>query len=113
MAAILTWLSLFLYLSREITQAAMELLTASWSPGAPVRALTVTAQNLLPADQAGEQLSLLVPDASPQRQKIERLERAMDDIRSKYGKSAITSARTQNRPSAQKPIPPGPKRAAP
>lgn len=98
------------YLSREITQAAMELLTASWNAGAPVRALTVTAQNLLPADQTGEQLSLLAPDISPQRQKIERLERAMDDIRSKYGKSSITSARIQNRPATEKPIPPGPKR---
>lgn len=98
------------YLSREITQTAMELLTASWTASAPVRALTITAQNLLPADQAGEQLSLLVPDAIPWRQKIERLERTMDGIRNKYGKSAISSARVQNRSSGEKPIPPGPKR---
>lgn len=98
------------YLTREITQAAMELLTASWSPTAPVRALTVTAQNLLPADQAAEQLSLLSPDAVPRRQKAEKLERAMDGIRSKYGKGSISPARTRNRPTGEKPIPPGPKK---
>lgn len=97
------------YLSREITQTAMELLTASWKPNAPVRALTVTAQNLLPADQSGEQLSLLSPDAAPRRQKVEKLERTMDSIREKYGRTAISPARTQNRPTGEKPIPPGPK----
>lgn len=98
------------YLSRELSQAAMELLSSSWSIGAPVRALTVTAQNLLPADQAGEQLDLFSPDASPRRQKVEKLERAMDSIRDKYGKTAIASARVQNRPTGEKPIPPGPKK---
>lgn len=96
------------YLSRELTQAAMELLTASWKQSAPVRALTVTAQNLLPTEQAGEQLDLLSP--SLQRQRIEQLERTVDGIRSKYGKSSISSARAQNHPVSEKPIPPGPKR---
>ena len=98
------------YLAREIIGAVMELLERSWNPRSPVRALTVTAQNLVPADQAGEQLSLLSPDTAPRRDKVEKLERAMDGIRGKYGKGAISSARTQNRPSGEKPIPPGPKR---
>ena len=72
--------------------------------------MTVTAQNLLPADQAGEQLDLFSPDASPRRQKVEKLERAMDSIRDKYGKTAIASARVQNRLTGEKPIPPGPKK---
>lgn len=96
------------YLSRELTQAAMELLTSSWKPGLSVRALTVTAQNLIPADQAGEQLDLLSP--SVQRQRTEQLERTMDNIRNKYGKSSIVSARVQNHSISEKPIPPGPKR---
>lgn len=96
------------YLSRELTQAAMELLTSSWNPSAPVRALTVTAQNLIPAEQAGEQLDLFSP--SVQRQRIEQLERTMDGIRNKYGKNAISSARAQNHPIGETPIPPGPKK---
>jgi DNA polymerase-4 len=91
------------YLARELTQAAMELLRQSWSPRAPVRALTITAQNLLPADQAGEQLDLLSPGASPQREKVEKLERAMDGIRDKFGQEAISSARTQVKP-REKPL---------
>ena len=78
------------YLAREITAGAMELLTASWNPKSPVRALTVTGQNLLPASEAGEQLDLLTPQAAPKREKVEKLERAMDGIRGKYGKGAIT-----------------------
>ena len=85
------------YLARDITQAAMSLLRESWDPGSPVRALTVTAQNLLPADEAGEQLDLLSPTAYPRRQKVEKLERAMDTIRSKYGKDAISPARLKER----------------
>ena len=44
------------YLAREITGTALELLRQSWNPRSPVRALTVTAQNLLPAGEAVEQL---------------------------------------------------------
>ena len=98
------------YLAREIVQAAMGLLRESWNPGSPVRALTVTAQNLLPADQAGEQLDLLTPQAAPRRQKVEKLERTMDAIRGKYGKDAISTTRTSGRSTKGKPIPPGPKR---
>ena len=81
------------YLAREITQACMELLHTAWNPKAPVRALTVTAQTLIPAEQAGEQLDLFAPNASPKREKVERIERAMDGIRGKFGKTAITPAR--------------------
>ena len=80
------------YLAREIAQAAMELLMAAWKPNAPVRAMTVTGQNLMPASEAGEQLDLLSPQAAPQREKVERLERAMDGIRGRYGKDAIELA---------------------
>lgn len=99
------------YLAREITQTAMELLRQFWNPRSPVRALTITAQSLLPADQAGEQLSLLSPAAAPRREKVEKLERAMDGIRDKFGHDAISTTRTSGKTTAGKPIPPGPKRA--
>lgn len=98
------------FLAREIDAAAMDLLKSCWNPRAPVRALTVTGQSLLPAAEAVEQLSLLSPDAAPRREKVEKLERAMDGIRGKFGKEAISTARTQGRSTKGKPIPPGPKR---
>lgn len=85
------------YLARELVQAAMELLEQSWNPSAPVRALTVTAQNLMPAEQAGEQLDLLSPGASPKREKVERIERTMDGIRGKFGREAISPARMKEK----------------
>lgn len=85
------------YLAREIVQAAMELLEQSWNPKAPVRALTVTAQSLMPADQAGEQLDLLSPGASPRREKVERIERTMDGIRGRFGREAISPARMREK----------------
>ncbi|MEL4860610.1 DNA polymerase IV [Pseudoflavonifractor phocaeensis] len=85
------------YLAREISQGAMELLYGAWNPKAPVRALTVTAQNLIPAEEAGEQLDLLTPQAAPRREKVEKLERAMDGIRDKFGKEAITPARLKKK----------------
>ena len=42
------------YVSRDLTDAAMELIRASWNPRAPVRALTITAQNLVGEGDAGE-----------------------------------------------------------
>ena len=98
------------YLAREITAAAMTLLRRSWSGSLPVRALTVTAQNLLPARDAAQQLDLLSPDAVPQRERVEKLERAMDTIRTRFGREAIHTLRLQERPKGEKPIPPGPKR---
>ena len=99
------------YLARELTQAAMALLRQFWDPRTPVRALTVTAQSLLPADQAVEQLSLFSPAAAPRREKVEKLERAMDGIRGKFGQDAISTTRVSGRSAKGKPIPPGPKRA--
>lgn len=80
------------YISRDITGAAMELLTASWSPSAPVRALTVTAQNLLPEGEAAEQLDLFAQGAAPERDRLERLEHAVDAVREKYGRGAVSRA---------------------
>ncbi len=81
------------YLARELVQTSMELLRQSWSQGSPVRALTVTAQNLIPADQAGEQLDLFSPGAPPRREKVEKIERTMDGIRKRYGREVISPAR--------------------
>ena len=80
------------YVSRDIAAAAMELLRRTWNSRAPVRALTVTAQNLIEAAQAAEQLDLFAVSAAPRRDKLERLEQTMDGIRGKYGRAAISFA---------------------
>ena len=82
-------------LSREIAQCAWELAQECWSMSLPVRALTVTAQSLIPEDEAVAQMDLL-GDSGPaqQREKLERLECAMDSIRAKFGKGAISAAST-------------------
>lgn len=76
-------------LGRELTQAAEAILKDCWKPGAPIRALTLTAQNLQPQEEAWEQVSLFGEDAAPWREKEAALEGAMDSIRAKYGAKAI------------------------
>lgn len=78
-------------LTYEICDAAVEIITASWNLQKPIRMLTITGINLCDED-TGEQISLFGAD-TVSREKTENLERAMDSIRSKYGKSSITFGR--------------------
>jgi len=75
-------------LAGELTRAAMELIHESWRPGAPIRMLTLTGINLCD-ETAEEQISLFASD-NRSHQQGEKIERTMDDIRSKFGSSAIT-----------------------
>ncbi|MEA4922770.1 MAG: DNA polymerase IV [Eubacteriaceae bacterium] len=75
----------------EITKAAMELIHSSWNIGKPIRLLTVTGINLRDEDE-DEQLNIFA-QAAHGRAKGEKVSRAMDDIRTKYGDSAITFGR--------------------
>lgn len=75
--------------SREISEACLELLRDSWRPGSPIRALTVTAHNLVPEDDCVCQLDFFAPDNDARREKLEKLERTMDGIRTKYGRDAV------------------------
>lgn len=94
------------YVSRDLAEAAMELVKASWREKAPVRALTVTAQNLVEEVDAGEQLDLFAANAAPRRDKLEKLEKAMDGIRDRFGREAISPASHIHRED-RRPIPPG------
>ena len=78
--------------ARELFQAAMDILERSWKPGAPIRAITLTASALIPEGEAAEQLDLFRKNAPQRRDKVEKLERTMDAIRSKYGRDAVTLA---------------------
>lgn len=75
--------------SLELLRAAMDILSDCWKEDAPVRALTLTAQSLIPEDQAVEQINLFDSAASQHRAKRETLERTLDQLRSKYGSDKI------------------------
>lgn len=79
-------------LSRELVDGAMELLAACWSWDAPVRAITITAANLIPEGEAAEQMDLFRPNIPEKREKQEKLERTMDQLRARYGKGVIRYA---------------------
>ena len=78
-------------ISREIAEAAYELALLAVPVGKPVRMLTVTAMNLLHAENAHEQISFFDEDESEKRKRNEKLESAVDEIRARYGKSAVTT----------------------
>ena len=77
------------HLIRDLTDTAMELVYELWKPPSPIRALTVTAINLVQEGEAYEQVDLFTAAAAPKKEKQEKLEDAMDVIRKKFGNSAI------------------------
>ena len=93
-------------LAREIAQAATGLAEHCWNMDSPVRALTVTAIYLISEEESGTQLSLLAGDQDLQRERLEKLEGAMDAIRAKYGKGAIAPASAPLDPGADRHAPP-------
>jgi len=78
-------------LARELRAAAATLLRNEWNPRLGIRALTVTGTGLVPEDTAA-QISFF--DDVQTDEKSEKRERAMDDIRKKFGRGAIKSAGT-------------------
>ena len=87
--------------ARELTDVAMELIAAAWKTGDPIRAITLTAHNLVPEDEAAQQLDLFGGTDIRRRDKLEKLERTMDGLRKKYGKDAV-------QPASSRPEPPDP-----
>ena len=78
--------------ARDLFACAAAILSACWEPSAPVRALTVTALDLVPEEAAGEQLTLFAPEAAERRARQEKLERTMDDLRARYGRDIVSFA---------------------
>ncbi|MDR0905634.1 MAG: DNA polymerase IV [Oscillospiraceae bacterium] len=79
------------FVASEIAKTALEIIEASWQIGKPIRMLTVTAQNLVPPEQAVEQLTLFGDgdDDAELRRRKEQLERAVDALRGKYGSRSL------------------------
>ena len=78
-------------LAETIADTAVSIIKKTWNLRHPIRMLTVTAINLCPEDQA-QQLSLFSSE-NVQTETGEKMERAMDDIREKFGRNAITFGR--------------------
>ena len=70
-----------------IAETAMSIIRKSWKMRDPIRMLTITAINLCDENQA-QQLSLFA-DENVLAEKGEKVERAMDDIRKKFGTDSI------------------------
>ena len=85
----------------------MALADQCWSMDRPVRALTVTAIYLIPAEEAAAQLELWAEPQQQKRARRERLEQTMDAIRAKYGGKAIqpASAPLDAAPTSHDPFP--------
>ena len=77
------------YISREIHNAAMEIIRESWNLKLPIRMITVTGSNLIKEDEINEQMSLF-DENDGRREKAERLERTLDDIKNKFGRDVFT-----------------------
>jgi len=73
-------------LTRDIYQAALELIQANWSSGKPIRLVTITASKLGEADTVVSQISLF-SDTSERKQ--EAIQNAVDRVREKYGRKSI------------------------
>lgn len=80
------------FVAPELVETAMKLIRSNWNLSAPIRAITITALNLIPADQAGEQLDLFFNQKQGRRERQERLGKAMDQIRDRFGQRAIGPA---------------------
>ena len=76
------------YISREIHNAAMEIIRESWNLKLPIRMITVTGSNLIKEDEINEQISLF-DENDGRREKAERLERTLDDIKNKFGRDVF------------------------
>ena len=78
------------HLMRDIYGAALELTGRIWKAPNPIRLLSVTALYITDSTDSYQQLDLLAGDATARDRRQEQLESAMDAIRGKYGRDAIS-----------------------
>ena len=77
-------------LTKVIFREAYAILQQCWRTDAPIRLLTVTASGLCQADEAAAaQLSFLA-EMQPDDPRQTRIEQAMDDVRRRFGRNAIS-----------------------
>lgn len=77
------------HIMEEINKHAQRLFLQNWTIGEPVRLLGVTLQNLQPLQSAAIQLDLFNYEEEPKK---EALTKVMDQLRDKFGESAVLTA---------------------
>lgn len=83
-------------LGKEIATCAFEILQDQWRSQKPIRMLTVTAIGLLKKENASEQISFF-DNGKNANVKEEKLEKAIDNIRQKFGNDVIVSGSIMDR----------------
>jgi DNA polymerase-4 len=76
----------------DIARCACAILRDEWSEGKPIRMLTVTAQGLFKKESYARQIDMFGETEDKAREKNEKKDIALDEIRSKYGAASITKA---------------------
>ena len=79
-------------LAGELWRAGMELADSTWNMRRPIRLLGLTASNLI-HDGESEQMSLFHGPREQDAARREKLEHAMDGVRDRYGKKAVSYGR--------------------
>ena len=85
------------YLTKDIYKTGIGLLEENWNKLRPVRLLGIGLNNI--TDDASEQLSIfdLNTEIKDDNKKEEKLERAIDAIRNRYGRETVKKAKLINR----------------
>lgn len=83
--------------AREIARAALSLLEENRHAFEAIRTLTVTGEQIVRPGETQQQVSLFQEEDRASRERQLRLEQAMDRIRDKYGRDAISTGRLMER----------------
>lgn len=76
-------------IAKELSLTAMQIIRMIWSAGKPIRAITLTATNLVSSSNSTLQLDMFGDVDTVDRDRTRRGERAVDEIRRRFGSSAI------------------------
>lgn len=78
-------------ISNEISDVAFSIVKKEWKTGKPIRALTINVSNIVDEEKATSQGDFFDDDYE-KRMKAERLDKVVDGIKKKHGKSVISRA---------------------
>ena len=80
-------------IGREIADTAKLLLKGIWKTGKAIRSIRVAGSNFTEKDKVSEQLSFF-DDGKTEREKLGKIENALDKVRERYGYTAVVSGAT-------------------
>lgn len=83
-------------IAREIAKTAYDILLDEWSDTRAIRMITVTATNLVHADEVTEQIDMFAPAAHEDRERVKKREETVEKIRRKFGDSSILQGSVMN-----------------